>query len=79
MASNQIENVKQLVRNWITAMVDVFESADAENNTNISQLLDSSAEAQRVLNCQILQIETVNQNLRLTNGRCFLRGFSFVS
>ena len=56
MASNQIETLKQLVRNWITAMLHVLESADAENNTNISQLLDSSAEAQRVLNCQILQI-----------------------
>ena len=58
MSSNQIENLKISVRNWITAMLHVLESAnalDAENN-NLHQLLDSSAEAQRVLNCQILQI-----------------------
>ena len=58
MSSNQIENIKISLRNWITAMLHVLESAnalDAENN-NLHQLLDSSAEAQRVLNCQILQI-----------------------
>ena len=56
MSSNQIENLKLSVTNWITAMLHVLESAlDAENN-NLYQLLDSSAEAQRVLNCQILQI-----------------------
>ena len=67
MASNQIEILKELVRNWITAMLHALESADAvldtENNNRhhhtrlfTSQLLDPSAEAQRVLNCQILQI-----------------------
>ena len=52
MSSNQIDNLKISVRNWITVMLHVL---DAENN-NLQQLLDSSAEAQRVLNSQILQI-----------------------
>ena len=64
MATNQIENLKMSVRNWITAMLHALESAldalDAENfhHTRFftSQLLEPSAEAQRVLNCQILQI-----------------------
>ena len=64
MSSNQIENLKISVRNWITAMLHALESAlDAENNNRhhhtrlyTSQLLDPSAELQRVLNCQILQI-----------------------
>ena len=67
MSSNQIENLKISVRNWITAMLHALESADAaldaENNNRhhhtrffTSQLLEPSAEAQRVLNCQILQI-----------------------
>ena len=64
MSANQIENLKELVRNWITAMLHALESAlDAENNNRhhhtrlfTSLLLDSSAEAQKILNCQILQI-----------------------
>ena len=67
MSSNKIENIKELLRNWITEMLHVLESAldalDAENNNRhhhtrlfTSQLLDPSAEAQRVLNCQIIQI-----------------------
>ena len=67
MSSNQIENLKKMVKNWITAMLHALESANAalnaENNNRhhhtrffTSQLLDPSAEAQRVLNCQILQI-----------------------
>ena len=64
MATNQIENLKMSVRNWITSMLHALESAldalDAENfhHTRFftSQLLEPSAEAQRVLNCQILQI-----------------------
>ena len=67
MSFNQIENLKILVRNWITAMLHALESADAALDAEInnrhhhtrlftSQLLDPSAEAQKVLNCQILQI-----------------------
>ena len=67
MSSNKIENIKELLRNWITEMLHVLESAldalDAENNNRhhhtrlyTSQLLDPSAELQSVLNCQILQI-----------------------
>ena len=64
MANNQIENLKISVRNWITAMLHALESAldalDSEkfHHTRFftSQLLEPSAEAQRVLNCQILQI-----------------------
>ena len=58
MSSNQIENLKISVRNWITAMLHVLESADAldAGNNNLHHFLDLSAEAQRVLNCQILQI-----------------------
>jgi hypothetical protein len=59
MASNQIESLKQLVRNWITALLQVLETSDAENSANVVLLLDSMAEvqeAERVLGCQILQI-----------------------
>ena len=54
MASNEIENLKQLVRNWITALLQVLET---ENSANIVLLMDSMAEvheAVRVLGCRIL-------------------------
>ena len=59
MASNEIENLKQLVRNWITAMLHVLETSDTETSANVVILLDSMAEADeagRVLGRQILQI-----------------------
>ena len=59
MASNEIENLKQLVRNWITAMLHVLETSDAETSANVVILLDLMAEADeagRVLGRQILQI-----------------------
>ena len=59
MASNEIENLKQLVRNWINAFLHVLEISDAENSANVVLLLDSMAEvdeAGRVLVGQILQI-----------------------
>ena len=59
MASNEIENLKQLVRNWITAFLNFLETADAVNNANVVLLLDSMAEvheAERVLGSQIVQI-----------------------
>ena len=59
MASNELENLKQLVRNWTTALLHVLETSDAETSANVVLLLDSMAEADeagRVLGCQILQI-----------------------
>ena len=59
MASNEIENLKQLVRNLITALLHVLETSDAENSANVVLLLDSMAEVEeagRVLVGQILQI-----------------------
>ena len=59
MASNELENLKQLVRNWITALLHTLETSDAETSANVVILLDSMAEADeagRVLGRQILQI-----------------------
>ena len=77
MASNQIENLKLLVRNWITALLQVLETSDAENSANVVQLLDSMAEvdeAARVLRCQILQILEENG----MNTEAFVNDFNIA-
>ena len=78
MASNEIENLKQLVRNWITALLHVLETSDAENSANVALLLDSMAEvheAERVLGCQILQILEENG----MNTEAFVNAFNRAS
>ena len=61
MASNEIENLKQSVRNWITAFLNLLETADAVNNANVVLLpnvvlMAEVHEAERVLGSQIVQI-----------------------
>ena len=60
MATNQtngIENLKQCVTNWITAMLQVLEtSGDVANIFGFRDSLAEDREAQRVLCAQVLQI-----------------------